>query len=66
MMSQLGEVRAACLVWPATRIPAFQLRMTGDWAEHPELLAAIWLIIAVPDPGLGGAVERRTETRSYS
>lgn len=29
-MSQLGEMRAACLVWPATRVPAFQLRRTGQ------------------------------------
>lgn len=26
-------MHAACLVWPATQAPVFQLGMTGDWAE---------------------------------
>lgn len=43
--------------------PAFHLSMVGAIQNTPKLLAATWLIAAVPDPGRGGAVERRLRGR---
>lgn len=62
MMSQPGA-GAACLVWPATQVPCLPPQYGGGQTEHSKLLAATWLIAAVPDPGQGGAVERRPRGR---
>lgn len=61
-MSQPGA-GAACLVWPATQVPCLPPQYGGGQTEHFKLLAATWLIAAVPDPGRGGAVERRLRGR---
>lgn len=62
-MSQFGEVRAACLVWPATRVARLPAQEDGGLGRTPQTLAANWLIAAVPDPGWDGAVGRRPDGR---